>query len=139
MRLRQEFATDEKLETEGVWHELGDGARVKVARLGNPAWQKEYNRLPQPIRNAAQNGRLKGPLAETFDKRNAAVLAKTILVGWDGMEDEHGQPLPYSVEAAEEALRDLKDFRALIVGFANGEAYFRAEATAEAGNGTPAS
>lgn len=136
MKLRQEFATNTDLETEGVWQDLGDGGRVKVARLGNPKWQRAYNKLPHGLRNAASSGRLKGAQADEFDKRNARVLAETILLDWDGMEEEDGTPIPYSVEAAEQALFELKDFRTAVVQLAGDMANFQAEEVAEKGKGS---
>ncbi len=136
MKLRQEYATNANLETEGVWHDLGDGGRVKVARLGNQNWQRAYNKLPHGLRSAASAGRLKGAQADEFDKRNARVLAETVLLDWDGMEEVDGTPIPYSVEAAEQALIELKDFRVAIVQIAGDMANFQAEEVAEKGKGS---
>lgn len=138
MKLRSEYQTDPKLEMEGVWHDLEDGGRIKVARLGNPRYQEAYEKIPVAIRNAAQANRLKGALQKQFDEHLSRVMAKTILVDWEGIEDEAGKPLAYSAEDAEKILADpaMRDFKSYVFSLSNEAAYFRRQELDAKGNGT---
>ena len=54
--LSEEFGSNESASISGVWFELGDGAAVKVSRLGNPETQKAYKRIPRAIRRQMDEG-----------------------------------------------------------------------------------
>ena len=49
------FATDEKLELEGIWKELGAGAAIKVARADNPKYKEKLDTIKRILSNLKQN------------------------------------------------------------------------------------
>ena len=58
MDFAKHYRTDETGEAEGVWIDWAEGTRLKVARLGNPAYQKRFQALPQPHRHLRDRGLL---------------------------------------------------------------------------------
>jgi hypothetical protein len=124
MDLSQTFATDVKLETEGVWKDLGEGAELKVARIGNPAYNKEMQRLMKPYKHLVSRGALSEDVAQ---KILIEAMAKTILVDWKGLKDG-GKVIKYSTKAAIDMLTKYKDFRDLISTLAGEMTTFKVEA-----------
>ncbi|SDF83706.1 hypothetical protein [Thalassobaculum litoreum] len=138
-----EFKTDIEKEAEGVWHTIGynedeSPVRIKVARLGNSAWLKAYNKIPPAIRDAAQKGTLSGPMEVSYDKQAARCTAEHVLVDWQGFTDEEGNNLPYSVDTAAAILADPehRPFRNLVTRFAQDDDAYRAKAVEAKGKAT---
>jgi len=122
------FKTNQSLEIEGVWVDIGEGAKVKVARVGNTAYAKYIERAYKPYRKMQRTG----TVPEDLQRRIFIdAIANTILLDWSGFTDDKDQPIPYSVDAAVKQLTDLKDFRELIVELAAEAETFRDEEIAE--------
>ena len=87
----------------GVWVRdipgMGDLA-VKVRGLRNA----DYRRLNASLWGAVPAAK-KGDPAEA-DRIAVTLLAETILIGWDGLTDDDGTPLPWSTERAVALLSD---------------------------------
>ena len=119
--LKTEYGTDENLERDGARMEIGEGASILVARLGNPAFQAAYQRVPRGIRNLAASGRLpQGKGAELISN----LMAKTIVQGWEGLLD-NGKPLAYSEDNARDVLIRYKDLRDAVWEFAEDAQNYR--------------
>lgn len=115
------FATDETLEVEGKWHDLGSGSRILVARQNNTNYLNVFSELYQEHGKAIEDGAAApegSKERKAGDKAsldiNVATMARTILLGWENLTYK-GKPLEYSVENAEMLLR-IKDFRVLVFG-----------------------
>ena len=108
--LLKRFGVSLQAEREGVWHELGSGLRVKLARWGNPRFTKRFEELVSPHRADIEAGTLD---ADVDAQVMAKVMAETILLDWDGVEMD-GKVVKYTTVDAEELLKreDLRDFRA---------------------------
>jgi hypothetical protein len=128
INLRRAFATDPALEQDGVWLELGEGARIRVARFNNHRHRALRERLLRPHRALLLAGRDLDP--ETDKQIAVACLARTILLDWQGVVDDDGLPVPFSVESAEALLTELADFRELVAGHAMRVENFRNAETA---------
>lgn len=137
MDIRKQFETDEHLEEDGVWVDLGHGAQVLVARFGNKRHREALEKYRTPHKGLIASGR---PLpAEVADQILLHAAADTILLGWRGIT-ENGMTVPYSRQKALEYLRDLKDFRAQIDYVSGQMETFRRQAMeADAGNLSPSS
>jgi hypothetical protein len=123
--IRKLYATNEDKETDGVWQDLGDGIEMLIARIGNPKYQKLFQRLSKPHRKAIRRGSLKEDVAE---KLMIECMAETVLLGWKNVEMD-GKPLPYSKENAIKILTEFKDLKDYINDFANEmEAYMQEDA-----------
>lgn len=122
------FATDESLETNGTWRDLGGGTRVLVARSGNRAYARMLAKLYEQHRavlDAADD-----VADRKSDQIMAEVVAKTILLGWESVLYK-GKHLEYSVENATMLLAH-KDFRRTIMNLAEDqEAYLAKEEIAQ--------
>lgn len=124
--IRKIYATNVNKETEGAWsQDLGDGLRLKVARLKNPNFRKLYQRLTKPYERQIRNRTLDDA---TENSILVQCLAKTVLLDWKKLVLD-GVELPYSVENAVKVLGDaeLSDFRDLVVDLANDAELFREE------------
>lgn len=125
------FATDLDLEENGVWVDIGDGGKLKVARMGNPRYRECVSRISRPHRTQIRNK----TIAEDFsDELLLKAMAETILVGWEGIEDDKGKAIKYSVENSFNLMNDLRDFRNLVVELATEQAAFRREENIAEGN-----
>ena len=111
MDLKKDFATDKNLENEGIWEDLGGGARIKVARSGNENYTKRFSELMKPHRRAIKRNTMSDKKAE---KILIKVLAETILVDWEGIMED-GVEIAYSVENAIRILTEYKDFRDIVI------------------------
>lgn len=106
--LSDELGSNEQAEIEGVWSHLGETAKVKVARLGNPVAQKAYRKLPKAIRSQIEKGHMGNKQAIQFLSK---FLATHILKDWFDLADE-GKALPaYSTEAGAKFLLKHRRFR----------------------------
>lgn len=123
MDLSKQFRTSDALETDGVWFDLDDTTKVKVARQGNKGYAKLVTR------EFEKNKRILDAKNDAADAKGEAimidVMARTILLDWEGVEWE-GAPLPYSLDNAKKVLA-LKDFRMVISAFAQDVEAYRTE------------
>ena len=117
--------TNPDLENKGVWVEWELGVQLLIARIGNKAFDEMMRRLSEP--------HLKTIRADAGDKKMEDItkkaLAKHILLGGKGIEDDDGKALKYTPEQAltffnDDSLRDLYKF---VLITANESARYRAE------------
>lgn len=127
------FKQDTTRSEEGTTVDMGDGLHVTVARIGNTKYNEVIKKLTAPHTRQIRNKTLADSVFEVIMNR---AYAETILLGWKGLEDEHGKDIPYSTEKAFEILSnpEYKDFKDIIVDLASeAEAFRAAEVTATAG------
>jgi hypothetical protein len=113
MDIFAQYATDPKLEQEGKPFPWGGGLTLILARAGNI----KYNRLITSLYEAHKHTL---DLKDTPEQIEAGinrtrlimaeVLAKSVLLGWEGEMTVKGEPLPYSVANAQKLL-EIKDFQ----------------------------
>lgn len=127
------FVTDKELETGGVWHQLGGGVKIKVARMGTPEYNATLRRLAQPHKNLARRVMEDSDLIdeadlEVFKEIEAQAMAKHVLVDWSGFTetDEPNSPaVPYSEAKALEYIQRSDDFRKLLSELAGKASNFK--------------
>ena len=56
MDIKKEYGTSKKLELEGVWLEVGEEAKVRVARANNKPYLNEIENLSKPFRKQIRRG-----------------------------------------------------------------------------------
>jgi len=104
MDLGKVFGTDKDLEENGVWVDIGDGAKIKVARISNSraakAMQKlqESNKVAEKFNSSAIN-----------DEAVIKIISETVLLDWEGMTED-GENVQYSNENAFKMLSKYNDF-----------------------------
>ena len=125
------FKTDRTRETQGVWVDIGDGARLLIARLNNERYKQVFLNVSKPYKTQVRMGTLEESLAEDI---LCKCYSKAVLLGWDGLQDDEGKDVQYSEEKAYELLRTLPDFRQLVEDFATARELYRQEEIVQAGN-----
>ncbi len=113
MNLYQAFKTNKEFERKGIEIEYGKNTKgedivFKIARAGgsNNAFNKGMERATKPYRRQIQNGTLDNSVADSI---YMGVFIDTVLLGWEGVEDEHGNALAYNKENAKKVFTDLPD------------------------------
>lgn len=130
MDIFKEFATDEKLELEGRWVDIGKGGRILVARDNNQRYIKELRANLEKNKVALEAG---GEAAdEKAQELVLAAKAKTILLGFEGLKYK-GENLAYSPENALKLLK-IKDFERLVDEYSRDFDGYKVELEAEMGN-----
>ncbi len=122
----RKFKTDSTVETEGVVLDYGDGVRIRVARAGgaNKAYLKAIERLSRKYRRQIQLDVLD---EETARRLLREIYAETVVLGWEGVTDEAGEPMPFTRENCVKLLTDLPDLFADVQAQAANAALFKAE------------
>lgn len=117
------YATDESLENNGTWREIGGGAELLIGRSGNKQYAKLLTKLVEQSRKVLDLG---DDVADAKSEEiMTEVLAKTVLLGWKDVEFK-GKKLEYSTDNAKMLLK-VKDFRRLVVGLSEELDAFRAK------------
>ena len=122
MDLAKKYKTDEEAEDNGAWIDWGDGAKLKIARVGNNNYQRRAQALMKPHRHARDRGTISEEIQTDIVTK---CIAETVLVDWEGIEYD-GKPIKYSSKNAEKLLNELKDFREDVLLVANDLSNFRA-------------
>ena len=113
MDIKKQFNTNKDLEVEGIWVKISDDARIKVARMNNPEFNKMFRRLSKPYMTALQAGTLSEEISEDI---LLECYSHTILVDWDGIQED-GKAVPYSPSKAKEYLK-IDTFRHFVLNIA---------------------
>ena len=121
--LAKNYATDKTAEQEGVWEPLADGIEIKVARIGNPNYQRIWEREIKPYRAQVDRGLMAD---EKMTEIIIKVMAEAVLLDWKSIE-YGGKKLVYNRDNAIRILTELPDFRADVMFLANQQASFRAD------------
>jgi hypothetical protein len=123
-----EYATNDNLENDGTWMEVGD-AKFLIARSGNKKYTRKLTKAVD--RHKKQLDRKDDAADKLSDEIMIGVIAETILLGWEGVAYQ-GKELPYSLENAK-MLLSIKDFRRQIMELADDFDAFKAVEEAETG------
>jgi len=101
------FATDNKLETDGITLDYG-AFKIRIARAGgaNRKFQQVLEAKLKPHRRQIQTETLADELAHRLI---IEAYAEAVLLGWDGVVDAAGQPLAFTRDNAIRLMTDLPD------------------------------
>lgn len=93
---------------QGMWidsiPDMGD-LRLKVRPIGNPDYRRVYGQLVE----STPRDKKRGGMVTDFDTRQqiaGRALADTVLLGWEGLEGDDNQPIPYDAATAKKYLLD---------------------------------
>ena len=120
-----QFATDVAKETSGVWHTIGAGAEILVARAGNKNYQKELRLRMKPHRRRIN--RDDAGMEEIAGEILNKCAAKFILLGWKGIDGENGKPVKYSYDNALKFFVDYPEFYTMVMELASDVEAYRVE------------
>ncbi len=114
-KLKAMFGTDIEKEVDGVWLELDGGLRLKIARFENTNHLREMNKGARRQLNSRLTGNVD---QDALDLIQMQSVAKTVLVDWDGIEDESDVPVVYSPETALKLFKEFRDLYRTVLVFA---------------------
>jgi len=123
-----DYKIDEAKEEEGVWEDIGENSRVKVARMSSKKYTEELDRILKPHRRSLRRGTLNESIIETAMIR---AMSKHILLDWEGLTIK-GQPIEYTPGNCHKVLTEFPEFRDQVTEIATSFDLFKAEEEAEA-------
>lgn len=108
MSLYKLFKTSEKHETEGIWLDYGEGMRIRIARAGgsNKAFLKASEKLQRKYRRQSQLDLLSEEMSRRIFKE---IYAETIVLAWENVKDESGNPMECNRQNIIKLFTDLHD------------------------------
>lgn len=129
---RDLYTFDRDCITKGIRFEImGSGFLLAHAGRSNPDWLVAHERETAPFRKQMELDVLS---REDDFKITLGVFTSAILLDWDGVDDEQGNPIPYSKKAAEklftefpELMQDLRAFAANIANYRKNNPEFDAK------------
>lgn len=131
MSLYSQFKTDKSIEKEGIVLNYGKNSKgkdieIRIARAGgaNVQYAKLLEAKTKPYRRQIQNETLENEVAEKITQE---VYARTVVLGWNGVEDESGNEMLFSFENCMKLFADLPDLWSDIQQQSQRSALFRAE------------
>jgi len=109
----RDHASDLDLENQGVWVPWRAGIQLRIARAGRKAHNECVQRLGRAHRGLIRMDTPEARAKVTEVTHRAA--AESLLLDWKNVEDDDGNPLPYTAEVgyrylSDEAFRDLYEF-----------------------------
>lgn len=113
--------SDPALEKDGVWIDYREGSRIKIARMGNPRFQRTWAAAMKPYRRLERENKIP---PETQTEVLCQVYAESLLLDWEGFTSD-GEPLPYTKETAKRLLMAHMDFRDDVTMHAGNEEQFK--------------
>lgn len=120
------YRSDTKAMREGVWVDFGDPNDPISFKLAffSGGLAEAVQALPPKERQLARDNRL--PAKELLELIYQAT-SEHVILDWRNMQDEEGEPIPYSIEKAEEIMRDerLGELHEFIFEVAKDRATFR--------------
>lgn len=126
------------------WVDYDADTKVRLARIDNPQYAVALERERRKLRNAdAQFGAgVVGivPGETTEHQTQCKLLSQFIVLDWSGVQDEDGNPLPYSPEVGEQMLDSNVEFFLFVLREASASTLEAQEAMAETmGKSSPGS
>jgi len=123
------FTTDTKLEEDGVWIDLDETSKIKIARMGNKTYRKVFKKYATAHKIAIRNNTLPD---EKQTEIMCRALSEAVWLDSEGLTLRK-VPFEHTVENAFDVLMDktLKDFREFIVESASDMDNYRAQVEEE--------
>lgn len=109
------FKTNTKLEIAGVWKVIAPDTELLVARDNNPNFVKELRLAMAPYSTKIQRSNMTNELAEDILSK---IMSTTILLGWKNIQDDDGNQIEYSPEAAYDLFKKYPEFKSLVMTIA---------------------
>jgi hypothetical protein len=116
--------SDPDLESKGVWCTFEGSMKFLIARSGNPAYNERLRRLREPL---IQNIRARDIDPEKIEAVVRECIAHHVLLDWQNVEDDKGEPIRYTPEVGLKVLADpaYRDVYQFVKNMADNSALFR--------------
>lgn len=109
---------------QGQWTEY-DGSKLLISHMSKLSFQRKLNRLNQPYRKKIENGTVD---PEVTKRTTCRAMAGELLMNWDDtVLDSEGKPIPFSEDAAFDALMNDPNLREFVSDFAQNFDNYRRE------------
>jgi len=127
--IKKAYGTDLSKELEGVFFKssLIEGLEFKIAKSGNPAYEKMARKLYKPYTKQIRKG-MDLPDSVT-NEISTKLIVETLLLDWKGMPGQDGVDVVFSKAEASALMDDkeLKELKQEIMEFADDNARFQIE------------
>jgi len=130
LNLKKSFGLDPNKSVNGVLVDYEEGARLLIASSRNPKYREEIRRGMEPHLQRLRRGR-KGALMRITEEVQMDAASKHLLLGWEEIVDEEGNPETYTPEIGLKAFHDSMDFFDDVMQYADDLALFQLEQTEE--------
>ena len=120
---------------DGVWAECGGGLRIKVARMGNPAYEESIRKSAKPFMRQMRLGTMN---VEDMEGLAMKAIAKHIILDWENLDDNDGTPIPFSPDKALELFKEYHDFYTMVKEVSGEAEIFRSDEMDEAAGNSEA-
>lgn len=102
----ENFATSESIEKEGIWLDLGDSGKFRIARAGGS--NREYTRKLEALFEKHRTAiKIKNSNNEAINRDMARVYAECVVLDWRDVTGPDKQPIEFSILNCEKVLNDL--------------------------------
>jgi hypothetical protein len=107
MSVYSAFKTDKTLEEAGIWLNYGD-FKIKIARAGggNKRFENSCKNRLKGYERALQIGALSNDKANELMQE---IYAESVILDWEGVEDEQGNQLEFNKANVVKVLKDLPE------------------------------
>lgn len=128
------FSIDSDLSaiSDGTWTSWR-GSKFKIAHISNIRFQRVLAKLQQPFRIKLEKGTLD---PKTNRDLVCQAMAEAVLIDWSDVTNSKKESVPYSTEAALQAMQHDPEFRDFVSEFASNIANYRADEVEDMGNGS---
>lgn len=124
-----------KTTSEGVWVDCGADLHLKVARLGNPAYEDALRKAGKPFMRQMRLGTMK---IEQMEKLAMKCVADHVLQDWKGLEEDDGTVIPFSSKKALEIFEEYPEFYTIVKDVSGEAELFRNDEMEEASGNSEA-
>lgn len=124
------FKLDDGKAADGVWfqHDTEDGPiKLLVASINSPKYRRALQAAMRQYKRAVRSMDM-GKMEEVTKR----VMAKHILLGWENLEDDAGNAIPYSAETAYDMFNESQPFFDLVSEMSADEQRFKCIADEDA-------
>lgn len=120
------FTLDQEKASKGIRVPFDDKTTFIIGSINSREYERAFANESKPFRHPAKKHLLDNP--DTLLKLQIKCIAKTVLLGWEGLDDtnEAGEVVnvPYSVETAIQVLNQSPEIRGFVIDEASKSANF---------------
>jgi hypothetical protein len=124
LSIYKKFKTSETAESEGVELDYGESGRIRIARAGgsNKAYLRAIERINRKYKRQLQLDIMDDAVVRAM---MVEVYADTVVLGWEGVCGEDGQPLKFTRDNVVKVFTDLPELFKDVFEMANNIALFK--------------
>lgn len=102
------FGMDDDMEKKGIWIDYGDAGSFLIARAGgsNQKFANILQAKTRPYKFQIDNELIDQKVGQ---KLMYEAFAEAVVLGWEGVCDRNGQPIPFTKENCVKLFEDLPD------------------------------